>query len=146
MEPTLCSHCALDQDTPEVVRAINSTLLQRVIGLGDLESIMAGFAALGFPNCRKVIDGIHLPIRAPEHRVAQYINCKSYFSMVMQGLVDYRGQFTGIFVGWSGRAYDAWIFQNSSLHGKLEVGTFVPNCKVTAGEVQMPLCIMGDAA
>nr|XP_025037961.1 protein ALP1-like [Pelodiscus sinensis] len=117
----------------EVVRAINSILLRRVIHLGDLDPIVIGFAALGFPNCAGAIDGTHIPIRAPEHRVAQHINRKGYFSMVLQALVDHRGRFTDIFVGWLGRADNAHIFWNSSLYGKLEEGTFFPAVTLSLG-------------
>ncbi|XP_075787100.1 uncharacterized protein LOC142829706 [Pelodiscus sinensis] len=46
----------------EVARAINSILLRRVIRLGDLDPIMAGFAALGFLNFGGARDGTHIPI------------------------------------------------------------------------------------
>ncbi|XP_075759909.1 uncharacterized protein LOC142819121 [Pelodiscus sinensis] len=50
-----------------VVRAINTVLLCRVIRLGDLDLIVARFAALGFPNSRGTIDGTHIHIQAPDH-------------------------------------------------------------------------------
>nr|XP_014430686.1 uncharacterized protein LOC106732240 [Pelodiscus sinensis] len=83
------------------LRAINSILLHRVIHLGDLDPIAAGFATLGFSSCVGVIDGTHISI------CAQYINRKGYFSMVLQALVDHRGQFTDIFIRWWGRMTNA---------------------------------------
>nr|XP_025033970.1 putative nuclease HARBI1 [Pelodiscus sinensis] len=130
----------------EVVRAINSILLWRVIRLGDLDVTMARSAALGFPNCGGVIDGTHIPICAPEHRMAQYINRKGYFSKMLQVLADHRGQFMDIFVRWSGRAHDAHVFRNSSLCRKLEAGTFFLRRDFAVGNMQMPLCIDGDSA
>nr|XP_025043656.1 protein ALP1-like [Pelodiscus sinensis] len=99
-----------------VVRDINSILLHRVIRLGDLHPVIAGFAALGFPDCSGVMDGTHIPIHAPHLRAAQYINKKGYFLMVLKTLVDHCGQFMDIFIGWSGRMHNAHAFRNSSLY------------------------------
>uniref|UniRef100_K7EZC1 DDE Tnp4 domain-containing protein n=1 Tax=Pelodiscus sinensis TaxID=13735 RepID=K7EZC1_PELSI len=107
---------------------------------------MAGFAALGFPNCGGALDGTHIAIRAPPHRAAQFINRKGYFSMVLQALVDHRGQFSDICVGWSGRAHDARIFRNSYLYRRLQAGTFFPHRQFAVGDVHMPVCIVADAA
>nr|XP_025037658.1 protein ANTAGONIST OF LIKE HETEROCHROMATIN PROTEIN 1-like [Pelodiscus sinensis] len=52
----------------EVVHAINDILLPRVIHLRDVDTTIAGFAALGFPNCGGVLDATHIPVWAPEHR------------------------------------------------------------------------------
>ncbi|XP_075791513.1 uncharacterized protein LOC142830452 [Pelodiscus sinensis] len=41
----------------EVVTAINAELLHRTVRLGDLQTILAGFAGLGFPNCGGALDG-----------------------------------------------------------------------------------------
>ncbi|XP_075761756.1 bublin coiled-coil protein isoform X2 [Pelodiscus sinensis] len=38
----------------QVMRAINSLLLRRVIRLQDLDATMGGFAVLGFPNCAEL--------------------------------------------------------------------------------------------
>ncbi|XP_075780097.1 uncharacterized protein LOC142827852 [Pelodiscus sinensis] len=51
----------------QVVKAINRVLLRRVVRLADLDAVIQGFGALGFPNCGGAIDGTHIPIRAPEH-------------------------------------------------------------------------------
>lgn len=66
-------------------------------------------------------------------------------SIVLQALVDHCGHFMDIFVAWLGRAHDVLVFRNSSLYCRLEVGTFSPNCDLVIRDVQMPLCIMGDA-
>ncbi|XP_075796982.1 uncharacterized protein LOC142831228 [Pelodiscus sinensis] len=129
----------------EVVRAINSVPLCRIICLGDVDTIVAGFAALGFLNCGGVVDGTHIPIHAPPNRAAQFINRKVYFSMV-QALVDHWGQFIDICVGWSGHAYDARIFKNSCLYCRVQVGTFFPQQDFVLGDLQMPTCIVGNVA
>ncbi|XP_074861973.1 uncharacterized protein LOC142019253 [Carettochelys insculpta] len=88
----------------EVIRAINALLLHRLVRLGDPDAAIAGFATLGFPNCFGALDGTHIPIRAPEHSGGRYINRKGYHSVVLQALVDIRGHFLDIYVGWAGLA------------------------------------------
>uniref|UniRef100_A0A674I6D5 Putative nuclease HARBI1 n=1 Tax=Terrapene triunguis TaxID=2587831 RepID=A0A674I6D5_9SAUR len=91
----------------QVAKAITEVLLHKLVTLGDVQVIVDGFAAMGFPNCGGAIDGTHIPILAPEHQGTQYVNRKGYFSMVLQALVDHKGRFTDINVGWPGRVHDA---------------------------------------
>nr|XP_025038018.1 protein ALP1-like [Pelodiscus sinensis] len=128
----------------EVVMAINSELLHRTVCLGDLPTILVGFAGLGFPNCSGALDRTHILIHAPPCQAAQYINRKGYFSIVLQALVDHLGQFTDICVGWAGQAHDAHIFQN--LYRRLQAGAFFPERNYAVGDVQMPTCIVANAA
>uniref|UniRef100_A0A8C3TGR7 DDE Tnp4 domain-containing protein n=1 Tax=Chelydra serpentina TaxID=8475 RepID=A0A8C3TGR7_CHESE len=109
--------------------AITELLVPRVVTLGNVQVIVDGFAAMGFPNCGGAIDGTHIPILAPDH---QYINRKGYFSMVLQALVDHKGRFTNINVGWPGKVHDARVFKNSGLFKRLQQG--------------MPTVILGDPA
>ncbi|CAM4649237.1 unnamed protein product [Lepidochelys kempii] len=101
---------------------------------------------MGFPNCGGVIDGTHIPILGPDHLGSQYVNCKGYFSMVLQALVDHKGRFTDINVGWPGKIHDARIFRNSGLFEQLQEGTYFPDQKITIGNVEMPIVILGDSA
>ena len=129
----------------QVVHAINDVLLPRIIRLRDVDDTMAGFAALGFPNCGGALDATHIAIRAPEHRSAHFMNRKGYCSIVLQALVDHRGRFLDIYGGWSGRAHDARILRNSGLFQRLEAGTYFPRRDLTVRDVPMPICVIGDA-
>nr|XP_025043042.1 protein ALP1-like [Pelodiscus sinensis]XP_025043043.1 protein ALP1-like [Pelodiscus sinensis]XP_025043044.1 protein ALP1-like [Pelodiscus sinensis] len=100
----------------------------------------------GLPNCGGALDGTHIPIRAPQYRTAQYIDQKGYFSVVLLALVNHHGYFIEIFVVWSRRVHDAHIFRNSSFYRKLKAGTFFPQHDFGIGDMQMPLCIVGDMA
>nr|XP_048717238.1 uncharacterized protein LOC125641400 [Caretta caretta] len=130
----------------QVASAIKDPLISRVVTLGNVQVIVDGFAAMGFPNCGRAIDGTHIPILAPEHQAGKYINCKGYFSIVLQTLVDHKGHFTKINVGWPGKVHDARIFRNSGLFQKLQEGTLFPDQKITIGDVEMSIVILGDPA
>ncbi|KAG6936501.1 hypothetical protein G0U57_012265, partial [Chelydra serpentina] len=99
----------------QVANAIVELLLSKVVTLGNMQVIIDGFAAMGFPNCGGAIDGTHIPILGPGHQGSQYINRKGYFSMVLQALVDHKGRFTSINVGWPGKVHDARVFKNSGV-------------------------------
>ncbi|CAM4602648.1 unnamed protein product [Caretta caretta] len=110
----------------QVVSAISELLLSRVVTLGNVQVIVDGFAAMGFPTCSRVIDRTHILILGPDHLSSQYVNHKGYFSMVLQALVDHKGRFTDINVGWPGKVHDAHIFRNSGLFEQLQEGTYFP--------------------
>ncbi|XP_053892137.1 uncharacterized protein LOC128841270 [Malaclemys terrapin pileata] len=130
----------------QVARAMKDLVISRVVTLGNMQAIVDGFAAMGFPNCGGAIDGTHIPILAPEHQATEYINRKGYFSMLLQALVDHKGRFTNINVGWPGKVHDARVFRHSGLFRKLEEGTFFLDQKITVGDVEMPIVILGDPA
>ncbi|KAM7134938.1 uncharacterized protein RBU57_017066 [Macrochelys suwanniensis] len=130
----------------QVANAITELLLSRVVTLGNVQVIVEGIAAMGFPNCGGAIGGMHIPILAPDHLARHYINCKGYFSMVLQALVDHKGRFTHLNMGWPGKAHDAHIFRNSGLVEQLQEGTCIPDQKITGGDVEMPIVILEDPA
>ncbi|CAM4545622.1 unnamed protein product [Caretta caretta] len=85
----------------QVASAIIDRLLSKVVILGNVQTIVDGFNALGFPNCSSGYVFSLSPILTPEHWSSQYINRKGYFSMVLQAVVDHKGCFTDISVdGW----------------------------------------------
>ncbi|CAM4541073.1 unnamed protein product [Lepidochelys kempii] len=127
----------------QVARAVTDVLLSRVVTLGNVQVILDGFAAMGLLNCGGAIDGTHIPILGPDHLANQNINRKGCFSMVLQALVDHKGRFTNINVRWPGKVHDARIFRNSGLFEQLQEGTYFPDQKITIGDVEMPIVILG---
>ncbi|KAG6926236.1 hypothetical protein G0U57_012455, partial [Chelydra serpentina] len=95
---------------------------------------------------RRVTDRMHIPILGPDHQGSQYINSKGYFSMVLQPLVDHKGCFTNINVGWPGKVHDARVFRNSDLFKQLQDGIYFPDQKITVGDAEMLIVILGDPA
>lgn len=45
----------------------------------------------------------------------------------MQGVVDYRGLFMDVYIGWPGKVHDARVFTNSSLYRKGMNSTLFPD-------------------
>ncbi|XP_074840796.1 glucocorticoid-induced transcript 1 protein isoform X4 [Carettochelys insculpta] len=138
------NHIAISQT--QVVRAINAMLLHRLVRLGDPHATVAAFATLGFPNCFGALDGTHIPIRAPHHSGGRYLNRKGYHSVVLQALVDSRGRFQYIYVGWPSSTHDARVFRNLGLCRWLEAGTYIPQREIPLGDTTMPFCVIADAA
>ncbi|CAM4552643.1 unnamed protein product [Caretta caretta] len=130
----------------QVASAVTELLLSRVVTLGNVQVIVDGFAAMGFPNSGGAIDGTHIPILGPDHLGSQYINGKGYFSMVLHALMDHKRRFTYINVGWPGKEHGARIFRNSGLFEQLQEGTYFPDQKIIVGDVEMPIVILGDPA
>ena len=85
---------------------------------GDvLKEIVEGLETCwGFPQAVGAIDWTHIPIIRPQHCPADYYNRKGYYSIIMQGLVDFRGIFMDIYAGWPGKVHDARVFTNSELY------------------------------
>ncbi|XP_048684681.1 uncharacterized protein LOC125626039 [Caretta caretta] len=63
----------------QVANAIIDQLLSRVVTLGNVQTIVDGFNALGLPNCGVAIEGTHILILAPEYKGGQYVNHKGTF-------------------------------------------------------------------
>ncbi|CAM4586167.1 unnamed protein product [Lepidochelys kempii] len=130
----------------QVASAITELLLSRVVTLGNVQVIVDGFAAMRFPICGGAIDGTHIPILAPEHQAAEYINRKGYFSMCCKHWWITRDVSSTSTSVRDGRERYARIFRNSGLFQKLQQGTFFPDQKITVGDVEMPIVIFEDPA
>lgn len=104
---------------------------------------MDGFVTMEFLSCSAVIEGIHIPILAPDHLAKEYINRKGYFSMVLQVLVDH--SLTDI--TWYGqeRCMTCASSGTQVCSGSCKQGLF-PNCKVSTDDVETLTVILGDPA
>ena len=123
---------------PRYVRVPQDALLQEIVD---------GFLhRWGFPQTVGAIDGTHIPIIRPIESASDYYNRKGYYSVLMQALVDFRGLFMDINIGWPGKVHDARVFANSSLYKKASNGTLLPNQPRVIGGVEVPLIILGDPA
>ena len=53
----------------------------------------------GLPNIIGAIDGCHIRISRPSKHGNSYLNRKGYYSILLQGVCDWRGKFTHVFIG-----------------------------------------------
>ena len=99
----------------------------------------------GFPQVVGAIDGSHIPIIRPSESATDYYNRKCFHSII-QGVVDYRGQFIDVYIGWLGKLHDARVFYNSSFYRKGCQGTLLPSQPIQLEGKDIPLLILGDPA
>lgn len=123
---------------PKYVRVPQNSLMQEIID---------GFQnRWGFPQTAGAINGTHIPIKRPLESASDYYNRKSFYSILMQALVDFRGIFLDMNIGWPGKVHDARMFANSSLYQKAISGTLLPDWPKVINGVKVPLVILGDPA
>ena len=66
--------------------------------------------------------------------------------MIMQAVVEFRGVFMDIKIGWPGKVHDARVFVNSSFFRKGSSGTRFPSWLRNMAGLDVPLVILGDPA
>lgn len=134
----------------EVCSAIVQLLLPKYIRVptGDaLKAVIGGFKIdYGFPQCAGAVDGTHIPILSPHECPADYYNRKGWHSIIVQGVVDNKGLFTDVYVGWPGRVHDARVFANSSLYRKGQNKTLFPHWVEKISGTDIPIVLLGDPA
>jgi hypothetical protein len=101
-----------------------------------------------FPNCIGCIDGKHVIIYCPAHSGTMFYNYKSYFSIVLQGLVDANYKFLNIDVGGYGKQSDGGTCRSSALFLHLSDGRLnIPNeSNLSFSDITVPHVILGDEA
>lgn len=81
------------------------------------------------------IDRLHIPIRAPQQCPIDYLNSKGWHSIILQGVVDGRGQFWNIFAELPGSLHDAQVLRLSSLWEMANQGNHFPDHTRVIGDV-----------
>ena len=92
---------------------------------------------LGFLQAVGAIDGTPIPIIRLQYSPADYYNRKGFYSIIMQGFVDFRGIFMDVYIGWPGKVHDARVFANSELFKRGNQGTLFPDWKKDISGVQV---------
>ena len=140
--------CEIVQDT---CRAIVRTLLETYIRFPTGEALNRVIEGCedkwGFPQCVGAIDGLHIPIAAPEPNHTYYYNRKGWYSMLIQAVVDHDYLFMDICVGWAGSVHDARVFVNSLIYKRITENNLHRDaeCRTITGK-EIPVCIIGDSA
>lgn len=115
----------------------------------EAQDIIDGFySKWGFPQVIGCLDGTHISIDRPEGpQSGSYYNQKGFYSIVMQALVDHKGIFRDVYLGWAGSVHDARVFANSGLFRKAEEGALFPPVPAKSIEgCNIPLLILTDPA
>lgn len=117
----------------EVCSAIKNVLMPKYLQWPDEESvrmIKEDFGSVsGIPNVIGSMYTTHIPIIAPKISVAAYFNKrhternqKTSYSITVQGVVDPRGVFTDVCIGWPGSMPDDQVLEKSALYQRANNG------------------------
>lgn len=117
----------------EVCSAIRNVLMPKYLQWPDDESIRMikdEFGSIsGIPNVIGSMYTTHIPIIAPKISVAAYFNKrhternqKTSYSITVQGVVDPRGVFTDVCIGWPGSMPDDQVLEKSALYQRANNG------------------------
>jgi hypothetical protein len=117
----------------EVCSAIKTVLMKKYVQWPDEENmngIKQGFERIsGIPNVGGSMYTTHVPIIAPKISVAAYFNKrhternqKTSYSITVQGVVNPRGVFTDVCIGWPGSMLDDQVLEKSALHERANRG------------------------
>ncbi|KAL6974566.1 hypothetical protein U1Q18_052836 [Sarracenia purpurea var. burkii] len=117
----------------EVCSAIKRVLMPKFIQWPDedkLKEIKNDFESIsGIPNVGGSIYTTHVPIIAPKINVAAYLNKRlterkknTSYSITVQGVVDRKGVFTDLCIGWPGSMPDDKILEESALSQRANRG------------------------
>ncbi|KAL2480081.1 hypothetical protein Adt_33047 [Abeliophyllum distichum] len=110
----------------EVCSAIRSLLMPKFLQWPDengMEEIKREFEFVsGIPNVGGAMYTTHVPIIAPKVSVGSYFNKrhternqKTSYSITVQGVVDPKGVFTDVCIGWPGSMTDDQVLEKSAL-------------------------------
>ncbi|XP_061584557.1 putative nuclease HARBI1 [Cololabis saira] len=78
----------------------------------------------GFPSVIGCIDGTHIPITAPSHNEADYVNRKSTHSINVQIICDAGYIISNVEAKWPGSVHDSRIYRECNLSNRLQDGEF----------------------
>ena len=139
--------CLCIRDVCKAIKKLKNDFLKVPKG-EDLREVMRLYKEKwGFPSCAGAIDGTHIPIQAPLENRTDYINRKSYHSIVMQALVDSKYLFRDVVIGWPGSVHDARVLSNSELYNRgCNEQLFDPIIKESVLGVAMSPLTLGDPA
>lgn len=117
----------------EVCSAIRNVLMRKYLQWPDedsLRKIKNEFESIsGIPNVVGSMYTTHIPIIAPKISVAAYFNKrhternqKTSYSITVQGVVDPKGVFTDVCIGWPGSMPDDQVLEKSALYQRANGG------------------------
>ncbi|RZB71854.1 protein ALP1-like [Glycine soja] len=118
----------------EVCSAIKTVLMPKFLhwpNEAEMKHITQKFESLsGIPNVGGSMYTTHIPIIAPKSNVNAYFNKhhternqKTSYSITVQGVVDSKGVFSDVCIGWPGSLSDDQVLEKSALYQRATMGT-----------------------
>ncbi|XP_018307726.1 putative nuclease HARBI1 [Mycetomoellerius zeteki] len=109
-------------------------------GMCEIISMVFKRRSHGIPGVVGIIDGCHIPCKAPIDNPNDFYNRKGFHSIVLQGVCDHKGRFIDIFVGLPGRMHDARVFRQSEIFQRLKHHLLPPDRHII-GDAAYPLLV-----
>uniref|UniRef100_A0A8C5G485 DDE Tnp4 domain-containing protein n=1 Tax=Gouania willdenowi TaxID=441366 RepID=A0A8C5G485_GOUWI len=101
-----------------IMSTIGTSFISWPDSSGRAESAAAFQRLCGLAGIIGAIDGCHIRVQRPPIRGGDYMNCKSFYSVLLQGIVDERRRFIDIFAGPPGKVRDARMLKCSDFYAK----------------------------
>ena len=99
-----------------------------------------------FPQVVGALDGSHIPIKAPKDDPNEYVNRKSFHSIVLQGVADANGKFLHVSTGYAGSIHDARVLRMSALLTAIENGDILHSPTRRIGGTEVKPLLVADPA
>jgi hypothetical protein len=112
-----------------------------------LQPIIDAFAMQGMPNCCGVIGSTRFLVEKPsDHDIAaDYYDFSANYSIGMQVVVDGRGRFLDISVGWPGSITPASVLERTRFFTRVESNELLHSVPVEISSFQLvPQYLLGD--
>ena len=86
----------------------------------ELKAVIQGFKEkMGVPQCVGSIDGSHIPVTPPAMNHTDYYNCKGWYSMLVQAVVDHKYLFCNLNIRWPDSMHNTRVLANSSFYRRV---------------------------
>ena len=113
----------------------------------SLKTVGEGFQSTwNIPQCAGSMDGTHLPVTPLAMNNTDYYNCKGWYSIITQAVVDYHGLFRDLCIGWPGSVHNARVLSNSTLYTKVTNGELLQGDVLLVRGGNIPVYLIKDSA
>ena len=142
-----CTVCVIVHNTCAAIVAVLQSDYIKFPENDELCEVLEGFEEKWqMPQAAGAIDGCHIPVRPPALNHTDYYNRKSWYSVILQAVVDHKYLFRDVYIGWPGSVHDARVLSKSYLYHKLKNGQLLHTHSRNLGGTQVRPFLLGDSA